>query len=85
MKPIEITVDAGAAARQHHKALLALGYRRGAPKSAYMNDKVICAGATCSHCGHQGLEYHPYYRFEQGSISYRAFAVCPACHLEEEF
>ncbi|GIV82242.1 MAG: hypothetical protein KatS3mg051_1596 [Anaerolineae bacterium] len=70
--------------RQIRMELLAQGYRRGAPERAYMYDEPLCTRATCSNCGHQGLEYHPYCRYEQGRISYRAFAVCPTCHLEEE-
>lgn len=56
-------------------------------------DALVCADSTCSACGHQGREYHPFMKRLGGRsrytgrdlISYRAFAVCPECGHTEEF
>jgi len=57
------------------------GYRRGAPSPhAESVDRVICAGSTCSECGHVGLDYVPFYK----SNSYRSFMACPKCDYVAE-
>lgn len=41
---------------------------------------------ACNACGTVGVIYRPYTRWQDGvCVSYRAFAVCPACGAEEEY
>jgi hypothetical protein len=61
------------------------GYQPGRPTPGIIDgasiDAEVCDKATCSNCGHRGMEYYPY--VQPGS--YRAFAVCPNCGEAEEF
>ena len=44
-------------------------------------DAEVCANASCPECHYKGMEFHPFIRYR----TYRAFAVCPACHHAMEF
>lgn len=62
------------------------GYKPGAPRLGSLIDgpgidREVCEQARCQACGHVGLDYRPFHQ----AGSYRAFAVCPACRLAEEF
>jgi len=62
-------------------------YERGWPDWGLIDgtdiDIDVCRKSTCEHCGHKGLECHPFINRERKS--YRAFAVCPECGEAEEF
>jgi len=64
------------------------GYRPEPPPSASWLgganiDADVCGKVACASCGHQGLNYAPYFRPEPRS--YRALAVCPRCGHTVEF
>ena len=64
------------------------GYRPEPPPLASWRggtniDADVCGKVACESCGHQGLDYAPYFRPEPRS--YRAFAVCPRCGHTIEF
>jgi hypothetical protein len=77
------------------------GYRQGLPPHSPVGlcdgaaiDAQVCADSRCSACGHAGLSYEPFVNVEptersgltgRPRYSYRAFAICPACGLAEEF
>ena len=78
------------------RALLDAGYLRGFPPrrtgrstDGEAIDLEVCAASQCGHCGYHGLTCRPYFRANapgaHSTISYRAFAHCPACGLADEF
>ncbi len=62
-------------------ALRAAGYGDGAPSVEVASaDGAMCDAWPCDLCGHIGLDFYPMVRRgDDGSLSYRAVAVCPAC------
>ncbi len=47
-------------------------------------DRLAAARLTCPHCGHVGLEHHPYVRGTRTQPEGRAFVRCGLCGLTRE-
>jgi hypothetical protein len=67
------------------RALVALGYRPGAPHQVTEENQAIdrqaCRCLRCGTCDNRGLTYNP---FHGPGGSYRVLAVCVRCRHAEE-
>ena len=67
--------------RAHEKG----GWRaEAADRERAKAERIAAARMTCPHCGHVGLEHHPYVRATRFEPECRAFVRCALCGLTRQ-